>query len=119
MIGPSTRLHVVTRLLCTVVGVGFSVGCGAAEDTFDTPSYWPVDPEVNTRCAGIVPTDGQEESGVNERSDDATASDDDMHTMAPGWTLPDVQPESCGFQEAYGLSTFRGRILVVALLASW
>ena len=119
MIGPRARLQAVTLLLWTVGGVGLGAGCGAADETFDIPSYWPVDPEVNTRCAGIVPTGGQEEPVVHERADDAMASNGDIHTLTPSWILTDVQPDSCGFEEAYGLSTFRGRILVVALFASW
>ena len=37
----------------------------------------------------------------------------------PSYRLEDVQPESCGYEAVYGLSTFSGRVTVVALLSGW
>lgn len=35
------------------------------------------------------------------------------------WALEDTQPRSCGFGQRYGLEAFRGRPIIVALLAAW
>ena len=37
----------------------------------------------------------------------------------PEWELTDFQPKSLRFNETYGLSHFRGRVTLVALLATW
>lgn len=37
----------------------------------------------------------------------------------PPFTLPDAQPQSCGYRAVYGLQTFVGKVTVVALLAGW
>ena len=37
----------------------------------------------------------------------------------PEWELTDFQPKSPRFNETYGLSHFRGRVTLVALLATW
>ncbi|HEU4537496.1 MAG TPA: redoxin domain-containing protein [Polyangiaceae bacterium] len=37
----------------------------------------------------------------------------------PSWSLVDFQPQSEGFEQAYGLDRFRGRVLLVALYAGW
>jgi len=35
------------------------------------------------------------------------------------WALEDFQPRSCGFGQTYGLEAFRGKPIIVALLAAW
>ncbi len=37
----------------------------------------------------------------------------------PRWRLPDVQPQSCGYEATYGLDGFEGQPTVVVLLAGW
>lgn len=37
----------------------------------------------------------------------------------PTWQLVDVQPKSPGYGKTYGLEAFKGKVTVVALLASW
>ena len=37
----------------------------------------------------------------------------------PEWELTDFQPKSLRFNETYGLNHFRGRVTLVALLATW
>jgi len=37
----------------------------------------------------------------------------------PSWTLLDFQPASDKFGESYGLEAFKGRVVVLALLAGW
>jgi len=37
----------------------------------------------------------------------------------PTWRLSDVQPKSAGYGKTYGLEAFKGKVTVVALLASW
>lgn len=37
----------------------------------------------------------------------------------PTWQLADVQPLSPGYGKTYGLEAFKGKVTVVALLASW
>jgi|GEM_PF-4397595 hypothetical protein len=38
---------------------------------------------------------------------------------APTWALEDFQPKSDKFETTYGLEAYRGKVLVVALLAGW
>ena len=35
------------------------------------------------------------------------------------WTLPDIQPESCGKGATYGMEVFKGTVTVAVLLAGW
>lgn len=37
----------------------------------------------------------------------------------PDWQLQDIQPESARFEETYGLTEFRGRVLVVTLVEGY
>jgi len=37
----------------------------------------------------------------------------------PTWQLADFQPKSAGYGKTYGLEAFKGKVTVVALLASW
>lgn len=37
----------------------------------------------------------------------------------PSWQLEDFQPKSPGFKKVYGLSAFKGKVTVVALLSGW
>ncbi len=37
----------------------------------------------------------------------------------PTWALEDFQPKSSGFKKIYGLSAFKPKVTVVALLAGW
>jgi hypothetical protein len=37
----------------------------------------------------------------------------------PTWQLADFQPKSPGYGKTYGLEAFKGKVTVVALLASW
>ncbi|MBK7398033.1 MAG: hypothetical protein IPJ34_17485 [Myxococcales bacterium] len=37
----------------------------------------------------------------------------------PTWELEDFQPKSPGFKTKYGLSAFKPKVTVVALLAAW
>jgi len=37
----------------------------------------------------------------------------------PTWELEDFQPKSAGFKTKYGLSAFKPKVTVVALLAAW
>jgi peroxiredoxin len=38
---------------------------------------------------------------------------------APAWQLYDFQPKSAGFQQTYGLERFKGKVVLVGLLAAW
>ena len=40
-------------------------------------------------------------------------------SLWPEWELTDFQPKSLRFNETYGLNHFRGRVTLVALLATW
>lgn len=40
-------------------------------------------------------------------------------SLWPKWELTDFQPKSLRFNETYGLNHFRGRVTLVALLATW
>ena len=42
-----------------------------------------------------------------------------LGTPAPVWELCDFQPQSCGHDQVYGLSTYAGTVTFVALFASW
>lgn len=37
----------------------------------------------------------------------------------PAYTLADFQPQSCSFERAYGIDSFKGRPTVAVLLAAW
>lgn len=39
--------------------------------------------------------------------------------QAPSWSLEDFQPQSERFGESYGLEAFEGKVVLVAMLASW
>jgi thiol-disulfide isomerase/thioredoxin len=39
--------------------------------------------------------------------------------LTPSWSLSDVQPQSCGYNKQYGLQSFRGGVVLVALLSAW
>jgi hypothetical protein len=71
-------------------------------------------------------TDASVDVGPSVRGDTgllADASDAGCTTCVgasmPSWQLTDYQPESPGFGKTYGLEAFRGKVTVVALLASW
>jgi hypothetical protein len=48
---------------------------------------------------------------------DGEAEPTEPAARAPEWLLTDVQPQSAGFGDTYGLEVFRGSPLLVALLA--
>jgi hypothetical protein len=42
-----------------------------------------------------------------------------MDGMSLDWALTDFQPQSCGYEQTYGMAPFKGRVTVLALLAAW
>ncbi|PRP99004.1 hypothetical protein ENSA5_29250 [Enhygromyxa salina] len=63
-------------------------------------------------CVGVTPIiDGD---GDGDGDGDPPCVD-----CAPYWRLYDFQPQSCGFEQTYGLDSFQGHVTLVALLAGW
>ena len=94
-------------------------GCSDDLQTLDTPTYWPVDSVIYETCSGVEPisTAGDVDSSSQPAERARTAVR--VGQLHPDWSLRDYQPKSCGFEQEYGLSSFRGRVVVLALLASW
>lgn len=70
-------------------------------------------------CVGVKP----DASAENWNPKIPTACVGKPHTCVgmpmPSWKLKDFQPQSCGYQQSYGLRSFRGKVTLVALLAAW
>ena len=66
----------------------------------------------SARCIGVEPTRTSDEPSVGEPSDEPTMPG----SIKPNWTLRDVQPQSCGYDQHYGLDAFDGQPLLVVLL---
>ena len=69
--------------------------------------------------------DGDGDSTTGDGDGDATTGDGDgdaeppCEDCAPYWRLWDFQPQSCGYDQYYGLDSFEGHVTLVALLAGW
>lgn len=82
-----------------------AVNVGDVQLAIGAALHLPLDPSV----------DGDHDSCPDSCQPDPTA----VGAAAPGWQLQDFQPQSPGFETTYGLDAFKGRVTVVALLASW
>jgi hypothetical protein len=94
-------------------------GCGEGLQEVDRPSYWPVDSAIYEMCSGVEPRRIARDTSSSPQPTERRQSAGAVGQLHPDWALTDKQPESCGFGQQYGLSSFRGRIVVLALLASW
>ena len=69
--------------------------------------------------------DGDGDPTTGDGDGDATTGDGDgdaeppCEDCAPYWRLWDFQPQSCGYDQYYGLDSFEGHVTLVALLAGW
>ncbi|MEE2786378.1 MAG: redoxin family protein [Myxococcota bacterium] len=108
--------------LATLV-TSLAVGCtsektvqGQSPDTQTPPTITLPgaggDTTQNSRCVGVEPT---------RTTEDPSPGDEILAPTTPGaskpmWTLRDVQPQSCGHDQVYGLDAFDGQPLMVVLL---
>ena len=80
-------------------------------------------PNNDGECVGIVPSYAAQNWNSGPRTAAATDCPHGPGTCVgdpmPTWLLEDVSPSSCGFGKTYGLETFKGNVVVVALLAGW
>ncbi|NVB40180.1 redoxin family protein [Pseudenhygromyxa sp. WMMC2535] len=73
-------------------------------------------------CVGVAPLiDGSETDADADAGAESSADTDDpvCPDCAPAWALYDFQPQSCGFEQTYGLESFEGHVTLVAMLAGW
>ena len=69
-------------------------------------------------CVGLAPADLAWQA--TSTTGGATAIEaPQLGEMPADFTLPDVQPRSCGYHATYGLQTFRGHATLVTILAGW
>ena len=84
-----------------------------AIDVFDAPDGSDVPGET---------ADATDDTLLADASDTAPACDPTKTCVgapSPAWVLEDFQPKSSGFKKTYGLSAFKPKVTVVALLAGW
>lgn len=71
-------------------------------------------------CIGVDPASVSGQAPVDESSIECEQTRGTcLGEPSPDWQLEDVQPQSCGFGERYGLGAFRGKRTVMVLLAAW
>jgi len=102
-------------------------GCGSRAQDENVPpaaSFSDATTDTGKKDTGSQPTDALADTSLL-----ADASDVMNETPAcvgtcigaemPAWQLEDFQPKSPGFRKTYGLSAFKGKVTVVALLSGW
>ncbi len=127
------------RSLGVALLVAFALGCGASAPLAADAA---VDAVADTRAdsalaetfdalveTGLVETgldagDATDGAGDGLLADASDAPTCDPATTCigapmPTWELEDFQPKSPGFKTKYGLSAFKPKVTVVALLAAW
>ena len=94
-------------------------GCSNEPEIGGGLPAWPIDPAVYDSCSGVIPTDAKSEPGPVSDVVTPLTTAQQIGQPHPEWSLLDQQSASCGFDQVYGLSEFRERVVVLALLASW
>lgn len=91
---------------------------GALAETFDALVETGL---VETGLDAGDATDGAGDGLLADASDAPTCDPATTCIGAPmpTWELEDFQPKSAGFKTKYGLSAFKPKVTVVALLAAW
>lgn len=96
----------------------FLAGCatekvGISDQDFEPPPDCTSEvPTPGPECVGTAPEANACESAKGELVETPRT----LGSPHPNWTLPDVHPASCGYEQYYGLSTFRGTPTMVVLL---
>ena len=71
---------------------------------------------VSSECTGLeIAGDA---SAPAPESGEAIEAPTTIGSLAPSWKLEDVQPQSCGYGQVYGLDAFRGQPILVVLMWS-
>jgi hypothetical protein len=78
-----------------------------------------VDVQMGINAALKLPLSGALDANHDACPDSCQLLPTDPGAPAPAWQLTDIQPESAGFGDTYGMEAFKGRVTVAALLASW
>jgi len=90
-------------------GDGEPAGCVGVEPLANEP------PDDSGDGDGDLTGDGDGDlTGDGDGDGDPGCAD-----CAPIWRLWDFQPQSCGYDQYYGLDSFEGHVTLVALLAGW
>ena len=98
-------------LLCGTLGA-LLVACGS-----DDARVPPLGPATFADASLAPRTDAAADVLLADASDAGCATC--TGASLPTWKLGDYQPLSPGYGKTYGLEAFKGKVTVVALLASW
>ncbi|MFT5432661.1 MAG: hypothetical protein ACI9OJ_003363 [Myxococcota bacterium] len=117
----------------SVLAVLFAIACGSGDessvsgaqsgaagpdqvlgDDFKSPPEGSVDPADGPDPAVCVGATVAESAQADAPYGNAVDGE-----MSLDWALTDFQPQSCGYNQTYGMDGFKGRVTVLALLASW
>jgi hypothetical protein len=97
------------------------LGCGVEEVGQIEPD--PIMSESGSECSSEVPAPADGCVGVTPAANacadsigEPVESPKMLGSSHPNWTLQDLQPQSCGYLQHYGLSTFHGTPSMVVLL---
>jgi hypothetical protein len=100
-------------------------GCGGKTDDDNTPppaTFSDATPDTgNKKDTGILADTSllADASDVMSETPDCVTGKTCIGSEMPTWMLEDFQPKSPGFKKTYGLSSFMGKVTVVALLSGW
>lgn len=112
---------------------GTTTGSGAGTTAPDTTGAGGLPkPDPNT-CVGINPypevwhayqdtTGTGTDTGTNtdpQLPDGCTTPPNCIGMYSPPWELHDYQPESCGYNQDYGINAFNKHVTMVVLLTGW
>lgn len=120
---------ITTGLPGTTTGPGATNTAPDATGTGGLPK-----PDPNT-CVGVNPFpdagfDYQDTTGTGTGTDTGTDTGPEIPEgcttppncvgmFSPPWELHDYQPESCGFNQDYGINAFNKHVTMVVLLTGW
>lgn len=77
------------------------------------------DGTLGTPCVGAKPNASAESWQPQISASCEAKPNTCVGSPMPSWKLHDFQPQSCGYQQSYGLWSFRGKVTLVVLLAAW
>lgn len=105
-------------------GVGTSTGgVGGTTGTLDTNQDTSGTDGTPKDCIGVDPTAGGELFSLlqdqPEGAQDCETPPACVGMDAPFWELHDYQPESCGYNQDYGMGAFNKHVTMVVFLTGW
>ena len=102
--------------------ISVNLGCTESRDAQTTNGQSGGAPSINVPLPGVDDGNRTCIGVVPERTTPAPTKGDPITgptspgALKPTWTLEDVQPQSCGANQTYGLDAFDGKPLMVVLL---